>query len=103
GFGTVAADLPQPPPEWHDTGIIIQEENYHVCFDSLQPNVLLVSNDLDNIGTVAYNWATGTRTVISPHHYDYESCSPNGLLYSSLSPYDPREDRAWRFSTSDPA
>src|SRR5438477_5731238 len=68
-FATLAADLPQPPPEWHDTGIIIQEENYHVCFDSLQPNVLLVSNDLDNIGTVAYNWATGTRTVISPHHY----------------------------------
>jgi len=75
--------------DWHDSGLRIQENVYRTCFDSAHPNVLMVATE---IGTVAYDWATGTRTWLNPR--PFVSCGANGRLYA--------EGPSWLFSLDDP-
>lgn len=99
-----AAIAPSPQIEWRDTGLVIPGRYYRLCFDASQPDSLLV--DEVEIGTVAYNWEAGQRTVISNHHltevgrssyYALYSCGTYGLFFDR----DPN-DTVWRFSASDP-
>ena len=81
-------------PAWQDTGLQVPPPQDGYCFDSSRPQVLLVNED--PLGTVAYNWATGARTVINRRHFDV--CGPRGVLFAGLS-----GGPAWRFSLDDPA
>lgn len=60
--------------------------------DSSQPNVFVV-NEADT-GTVAYNWKSGTRTVVSSRPFNV--CGPRGLLYANT------ENGPVRYSLSEP-
>ena len=77
---------------WQDTGLPWLAHKSLLCLDTSQPFVVIGTED--NIGTVAYNWQTGKRTVLSTRYFDL--CGPRGLLYDRL------EQGAWRFSVLDP-
>jgi photosystem II stability/assembly factor-like uncharacterized protein len=86
----------QPPPiTWHDTGI--SATGSLMCFDDSQPGVVFVAAP---DGTVAYNWQTGARTVLSQHGFD--RCGPNGLVFD-VPDQDgaPSDGPTWRFRTAD--
>lgn len=86
------------PLGWYDTGVVIQEKQYSLCFDGSQSNVILIANQ--DAGTVAYNWADQTRTQLNARPYDL--CAPNGLLFSADNQPNPDRGGALRFSSSDP-
>lgn len=80
---------------WHDTGINLPGERYGpLCFDATQANFILLP---EPAGTVAYNWRTGERKVVSPLRF--ERCGPAGLLYA----WDAARGLAYRFSLADPS
>jgi hypothetical protein len=98
---TISGQEEQPPSlVWRDTGIHLPEtlpnESYRLreryCFDASSPGTLVISEDE---GTVAYNWRTGQRTVITPR--PFSQCDPDGLFFAQAESQAP-----WRFTTRDP-
>jgi hypothetical protein len=79
-------------PGWRDTGVTLGQGGGGFCFDGAQPNVVITSDSAE--GTVAYNWATGQRTVLNPR--------PLGLCGVDGSLYAPVGGGGWRFSSADP-
>src|SRR3954452_20863856 len=86
-----AAQAQAAAPAWRDTGVQLATAPTAWCFDPTQAHVLLVSEP--GAGSVAYDWATGARTVINPQQF--AACGPQGLLFAWEG------DRAWRFSRTD--
>jgi hypothetical protein len=64
-----------PPATWRDTGITLT--GAVLCASEAQPGVLFAAEDA---GTFAYNWLTGTRTLLSQRAFNM--CGPNGLLFA---------------------
>ena len=91
---TQPAVLAQSGPSTYDTNITLdpRSNDPRVCFDSLHPNTLLVSEGFT--GTSTLNWRTGTRTVLAKGHV--AACGPNGAVYIG----DPGTPGA-RFNTLD--
>jgi hypothetical protein len=91
---TLAAQPPQPLA-WHDTGITTAGS--FMCLDNSHPGVVFVAAP---DGTVAYNWQTGARTVLSQRSFD--RCGPGDLLFD-VPDQDgaPFEGPTWRFHTAD--
>jgi photosystem II stability/assembly factor-like uncharacterized protein len=91
---TLAAQPPQPLA-WHDTGITAIGS--FMCLDGRHPGVVFVAAPE---GTVAYDWQTGARTILSQHGFD--RCGSNALLFDV-----PDQDGVtfdgptWRFNTDD--
>jgi hypothetical protein len=91
---TLAAQPPLPLA-WHDTSITATGS--FMCFDRSHPGVVFVAAP---DGTVAYDWQTGTRTVLSQHAFD--RCGPGGLLFDVPDQDGAMFDGpAWRFHTAD--
>jgi hypothetical protein len=90
-----AAPVPLVVPDWQDTGITLPDLHRPLCFDTTRPNVVLVADD--DAGTVAFDWTTGTRTVVNSRPFTL--CGPNGLLFAGDRPAGP----GWRYSLDDPA
>jgi hypothetical protein len=81
---------------WRATGVRLDPSaNGPLCFDATQPNVVLVNEEEG--GTVAYNRATGQRTVVAAR--PVLACGPNGLLFG----HEGEDNTPWRFSLADPA
>jgi|GEM_PF-3157098 len=71
----------EPPlPTWRDTGIVLPGADlrvpgggylqYHrVCFDSVQPNIIYMSDDKG--GIVSYNWATAEHAHVTSLPYRF--------------------------------
>src|SRR5207253_6825072 len=78
-------------PAWHDTGLDWPAHQELLCMDASHPHIFFYNEG--GTGTIAYNWAQGTKTVISARLFAI--CGPRGLLYS------PTEQGAWRFSLDD--
>jgi hypothetical protein len=89
------AAQPSLPLTWRDTGITATGS--FICLDDSHPGVVFVAAP---DGTVAYNWQTGERTLLSQHPFD--RCGPNGLLFDvpdrDGAPFD---GPTWRFRTTD--
>ncbi len=87
--------LAQSGPPTYDTNLVIQPRSNdpRVCFDSLDPYILMVSEGFT--GTSTLNWHTGERTVVTKSHI--AACGPNGAVYVG-TPGAP----GTRFSTRDP-
>jgi hypothetical protein len=85
----------QPPLAWHDTGITATGS--FMCLDDRHPGVVFVAAP---DGTVAYDWPTGARTLLSQHGFD--RCGPGGLLFD-VPDQDgaPSDGPTWRFDTAD--
>ena len=90
---TLAA--PPLPLAWHDTGITATGS--FMCLDDSHPGMVFVAAPE---GTVAYDWQTGARTVLSQHGFD--RCGPSGLVFDvpdqEGAPFD---GPTWRFHTAD--
>jgi hypothetical protein len=90
GGNALADNIPQSGVgDWRDTGVVVQEKNYRSCLDGKHPDVLFVSNNTDDIGTVAYDLGTGERTVVNKLHYDDRTWGKNGFLYASDDAEEP--------------
>jgi hypothetical protein len=87
---------------WQNTGFTLpdQFDKLNICLDATQPNTLLLSNEFENawpVGSFAYNWVTGQRTLINPRPFD--RCNQNnGLLYAA----NKDSQTAFRFSSREP-
>jgi hypothetical protein len=68
--------------------------NGALCFDSSQPNVVLIYEEEG--GTVAYNWATGQRTPVNAARI--LACGPGGWFFGQQG----EDNTPWRFSLADP-
>jgi hypothetical protein len=62
---------------WRDTGLRLTDNIYRWCFDGVHSGVLLADT---SVGTVAYDWLAGTRTVLNSQPFSV--CAPNGQLYA---------------------
>src|SRR6266545_855779 len=92
---TTLAAQPPLPLTWHDIGITATGSS--MCFDNSHPGVVFVAAP---DGTVAYNWQTGARMVLSQHAFD--RCGPGGLLFDVPDQQGaPFDGPTWRFNTAD--
>ena len=69
----------QSGPSTYDTNLVLnpRSNDTRVCFDSLNPTTLLVSEAFT--GTSTLNWRTGARTALAKGHV--AACGPNGTVY----------------------
>jgi len=89
------AAQPPLPLTWRDTGITATGS--FMCLDDSHPGLVFVAAP---DGTVAYNWQTGERTLLSQHPFD--RCGPNGLLFDVPDQQGaPFDGPTWRFHTAD--
>jgi hypothetical protein len=85
--------------DWVDTRVTLPSlVNNKFCIDNSQPNIFLVAEQ--EVGTVAYNWVTRERRVVSAKKFDL--CGPNGLLFAATGPGAASVSSALRFSIDDP-
>lgn len=83
-------------PAWQPGPVSISSFNL-LCLDPTRPTSLVV---VEGETTVAYDWASGARTLLSQRAYD--RCSPAGLLFDVTD----REGNAiegpiWRYNLAD--
>src|SRR5689334_19843720 len=76
----------KPADNWRDTGFQLPLGSPEVCFDTTQPDVLLVASknpDSGPPGTLAYNLRTGQRNRLNDR--PFTNCNEaNGLLFVSV-------------------
>jgi len=83
-------------PDWQPTPVRANWFNL-LCLDPTRPTSLVVIEDET---TVAYDWASGTRTVLSERAYD--RCSPAGLLFDVTDREGVGiEGPIWRYNLAD--